>query len=60
MNTFEFYEAFMGATKEGLGAEPTVVIDKETGKTFSVKKVRREIHYDAGGSSTLWIEVEEN
>ena len=44
----------------GHAYDSVVVIDKDSGKTFSIKDVVAEVHDDGDGSTTVWIQVEEN
>jgi len=45
--------------ERGTAASPVMVINKETGIIYTIKDLVSEVHDDADGSTTHWLEVEE-
>lgn len=59
MNVSEFVSA-VEDQGEGLRSDALVAVQVDGHPPFIVKGVRLEVHEDADGSATLWIEAEES
>lgn len=49
----------IGPVGPGNGDHLVMVIDRKTGKVFTITGVTYEHHYDADGSTTVWLDAEE-